>query len=196
MQKPTNTPSTDSTEPKQGQVLLAQGRDHYVQAQYQEALSCLHLAYDACLAQEQAEPTTEGMAAEIANDIGVVYTVQKRWDEAEKWLGEAQQRFGQAGDLEGEAQALGNVGSMYRARGDYQQAAAHLQLSADRFRVVGDHERRAASLRTLSVVRLRQFRPLQAVTAYRAALACNPNPNFVIKLLLKLFDLPFVLYHS
>jgi tetratricopeptide (TPR) repeat protein len=173
-----------------------QGRDHYAQAQYQEALSCLHLAYDACRAQEQADSTAKGLAAEVANDIGVVYTVQRRWIEAEKWLGEAQQRFVEAGDPGGEAQTLGNVGSMYRARGDYQQAAAYLQLSADRFHVVGDDERRAMSLRTLSLVRLRQFRPLQAVIAYRAALACQPNPNFLVKLLLKLFSLPFNLRTS
>jgi tetratricopeptide (TPR) repeat protein len=181
----------DSVDPGQCARLLAQGRTHYAQAQYQEALSCLHLAYDDCLAREQAGHGQEGQEAEIANDLGVVYTVLERWGEAEKWLGEAQQRFVRERDLGGEAQALGNMGSMYRVRGNLKQAAAHLQLSADRFHIVGDAEHRAASLRALSLVRLRQLRPLQAVAAYSAALACQPEPNLAVRLLIKLLDLPF-----
>jgi tetratricopeptide (TPR) repeat protein len=188
---PDQPSSTDSAALGQDVSLLAQGRAHYARAQYQEALSCLHLAYDERLAQEQASRDQEGQAAEIANDLGVVYTVLERWQEAEKWLGEAQQRFVRARDLGGEAQTLGNMGSMYRVRGDLKQAAAYLQLSADRFHVVGDDEHRAASLRALSLVRLRQLRPMQAVAAYSAALACRPEPNLAVRLLIKLLDLPF-----
>jgi tetratricopeptide (TPR) repeat protein len=189
MTEPTNSTS-DSVAPGQQASLLAQGRAHYAQAQYQEALSCLHLAYDAASLPAQPDPVAQGEIAEIANDIGVVYTVLERWQEAEKWLEEAQQRFVANGDLDGEAQTLGNLGSMYRVRRDFRQAAAHLQLCADRFHLVGDDERRAASLRALSVVRLRQLRPLQAVAAYRDALACHPKPNLVVKLLQALFSLP------
>jgi tetratricopeptide (TPR) repeat protein len=171
--------------------LLAQGRAYYAQSEYQEALSCLHLAYDACASQAESDPAAQSEAAEVANDIGVVYTVLQRWPDAEKWLGEAQQRFVQSGDLDGEAQTLGNLGSMYRARRDWRQAAAYLQLAADRFHLVGDDLNRGASLRALSMVRLRQLRPLQAVMAYRDALACHPKPNLLVKLLRAFFDLPF-----
>ena len=116
MKEPTPPSPTDSMASEQGETLLVQGRTYYAQAQYQEALSCLHLAYDACLAQEQATQATTSQAAAIANDIGVVYTVLERWGEAEKWLREAQKRFAQDGDLAGEAQTLGNVGSMYRTK--------------------------------------------------------------------------------
>jgi tetratricopeptide (TPR) repeat protein len=191
MTEPPISPLADNGVSEQSESLLAQGRAHYTQAQYQEALSCLQLAYDAASSQEKPDPDDPGLAAEIANDIGVVYTVLQRWEEAEKWLGEAQERFVRAGDLDGEAQTLGNLGSMYRVRKDLRQASAYLQLSADRFHLVGDDERRSASLRALSAVRLRQFRPLQAVAAYRDALACHPRPNLLVKLLLALFDLPF-----
>lgn len=185
-----NLSPTDNVEPRQGESLLAQGRAYYSQAHYQEALSCLHLAYDAS-GQAQSGPGTQDQAAEIANDIGVVYTVLERWPEAVKWLDEAQRRFVQDGDLDGEAQTLGNLGSMYRVRGDLRQAAAYLQLSAARFHLVGDDERRSASLRALCAVRLRQVRPLQAVAAYRDALTCHPHPNLITKLLVRLFNLPF-----
>jgi tetratricopeptide (TPR) repeat protein len=191
MTEPPVYPTAEKAVSEQSESLLAQGRAYYTQAQYQEALSCLHLAYDAASSQGEPDPDDPGLAAEIANDIGVVYTVLQRWDEAEKWLGEAQERFVRDGDLDGEAQTLGNLGSMYRARRDLRQAGAYLQLAADRFHLVGDDERRSASLRALSAVRLRQFRPLQAVGAYRDALACHPKPNFLVKLLLALFDLPF-----
>jgi len=191
MHAPNPTPSTDSADSGQVASLLAQGRAHYAEAQYQEALSCLHLAYDECRAREKVGHGSESQGAEIANDLGVVYTVLERWRESEKWLEEAQQAFVRARDLGGEAQTLGNLGSMYRVRGDLKRAAAHLQLSADRFHVVGDDEHRAASLRALSVVRLRQLRPLQALTAYSAALACQPEPNLAVRLLIKLLDLPF-----
>ncbi len=149
MNEPITAPM-DGAQPEQGDTLLAQGRAYYAQAQYQEALSCLHLAYDASSADDASsvDEVADGVQmAEIANDIGVVYTVLERWDDAEKWLVEAQQRFVRDGDLEGEAQTLGNMGSMYRVRRAYRQAAAHLQLSADRFHLVGDDVRRSASLR-------------------------------------------------
>jgi len=192
MPDPAVTPFADSAPSGTGETLLAQGRAHYAQAEYQEALSCLHLAYDArTTSQVEPDPDAQDHAAEIANDIGVVYTVLKRWRDAERWLDEALQRFVQSGDLDGEAQTLGNLGSMYRVRGDLGQSAAYLQLSADRFHLVGNDENRAASLRALSMVRLRQLRPLQAVMAYRDALACHSKPNFLVKLLRVLFDLPF-----
>jgi tetratricopeptide (TPR) repeat protein len=196
MSQPTSPAPANSVEPGQEEALLAQGRAYYAQGEYQEALSCLHLAYDVCLSQTLADQATQSRVAEVANDIGVVYTVQERWDEAVKWLGEAQQRFVQDNNIDGEAQTLGNLGSMYRVRGDYRQAAAYLQLSADRFHLVGDNEKRAMSLRALSIVRLRQLRPLWAVAAYCDALACRPNPNLAVKLLIKLLSLPFRLHQG
>jgi tetratricopeptide (TPR) repeat protein len=165
--------------------LLEQGRLYYEQGEFTEALSCLHLAHDRY--RVDGDPA---QVAETANDLGVVYTVLRRWRDAEQWLDQAQQIFGEAGDLAGEAQTLGNRGSMYRARGKWQEAAASLKLSADRFRIVGDSEQRAITLRSLSLVRLRQFRPLQALAAYHAALACLPNPSGFQRFLKAFFGLP------
>jgi tetratricopeptide (TPR) repeat protein len=165
--------------------LLEQGRVYYGRGDFNEALSCLHLAHDRYQVDGQ-----RGQIAETANDLGVVYTVLRRWGEADKWLDQAQRLFGEIGDLSGEAQTLGNRGSMYRARGEWKEAAASLKLAADRFRVVNDGEQRAVTLRSLSLVRLRQFRPMQALAAYHAALECLPNPTLLQKLLKRLFGLP------
>jgi tetratricopeptide (TPR) repeat protein len=123
--------------------LLDQGRLYYGQGEYNEALSCLHLAYDRYRADGE-----RSQIAEVANDLGVVYTVLRRWQEAEKWLDQAQRLFGTLGDLAGEAQTLGNRGSMYGAQGEWQQAAASLKLSADRFRVIDDGEQSAVTLKS------------------------------------------------
>jgi tetratricopeptide (TPR) repeat protein len=165
--------------------LLEQGRLYYGQGEYKEALSCLHLAHD-----RYRVDGAPGQTAEVANDLGVVYTVLRRWEEAEKWLDQAQRLFGETGDLSGEAQTLGNRGSMYRARGEWKEAAASLKLSADRFHAVDDGEQRAATLQSLSMVRLRQFRPMQALAAYYAALECQPHPTWFQKFLKTLFGLP------
>jgi len=169
----------------EAESLLEQGRAYYGQGEFKEALSCLHLAHD----RYQADGNRRQIA-EAANDLGVVYTVLRRWKDAEQWLDQAQQLFGEIGDLAGEAQTLGNRGSMHRARGEWREAAASLKLSADRFQVAGDGEQRAATLRSLSLVRLRQLRPMQALAAYHAALECLPNPTWFQKFLKWLFGLP------
>jgi tetratricopeptide (TPR) repeat protein len=182
----TDSAFTGGSEPDPGLQLLEQGRTHYGQGEYNEALSCLHMAYDAYRADGHT-----GHVAEVANDIGVVYTVLERWQEAQQWLSESQRLFVSEGDYGGEAQTLRNIGSMYRVQGDLGQAAAHLQLSADRFHLVGDEDRRSATLSALSAVRLRQLRALQALAAYQGALDCHPNPGPLRRSLRVLLDLPF-----
>ncbi|MBN1583232.1 MAG: tetratricopeptide repeat protein [Anaerolineae bacterium] len=199
MQEQTPTPDLDPKEldpenldPKNveqdGEEMLArleQGRLCYRQGEYQDALSHLIAVHAHHLAEHD-----ENLTAEVANDIGVVYTVMQRWQEAEQSLDEAYNLFTKLQDYNGEAQTLGNLGSLFRAKGDLKTAAANLQLSADRFHLVGDNERRAMTLKVLSMVRLSQFRFLQALAAYDAALACNPAPSGWQKFLRKLFAIP------
>jgi tetratricopeptide (TPR) repeat protein len=149
-----------------------------------EALSHLQRAHDAF----REDDNLDGIA-EAANDVGVLYTVLRRYGEAEAWLREAQRRFVELEDYDGEAQTLGNLGSMYQSKGDLKEAAANLQLAADRFHLDGNNEQRSSTLKVLSLVRLRQFRFLQAVAAYEAALACHPHPTVFHRLLRRLFGL-------
>ncbi len=167
------------------QSRVDEGRLCYRQGEYEEALSHLQAAYQHYQAKGRQE-----QVAEMVNDIGVIYTVLRQWSEAEKSLNEAHHLFTQLQDYNGEAQTLGNLGSMFRARGDLKQAAANLQLAADRFHLVGDDERRGMTLKVLSMVRLSQFRLLQALAAYDAALACHPNPSAWIKFLRRIISIP------
>jgi tetratricopeptide (TPR) repeat protein len=175
----------DETPKSEAQELAEQGRLFYRQGELDEALSQMQRAFELYQAQQDRSGV-----AETANDIGVLYTVLQRHQEAEKWLYEAHRLFVEMQDYDGEAQTLGNLGSMFRARGDLKQAAANLQLAVDRFHLVGDDERRSATLKVLSMVRLRQFRFLQALAAYDAALACHPKPTALHKLLRRIISLP------
>jgi tetratricopeptide (TPR) repeat protein len=167
------------------EALAREGRELYRQGDFEAARVRLYEAYEAF-----KDAGDLNGVAETANDVGVLYTVQQHYAEAESWLLQAQSRFVDLQDYEGEAQTLGNLGSLCQARGDLQQAAAYLQQAADRFHLVGDDEKRSATLRVLSIVRLRQMRFLQALAAYEAALACHPRQNAFRRLLRRIFGLP------
>jgi tetratricopeptide (TPR) repeat protein len=169
----------------EAQELAERGRQLYRHGDLDEALTFLHQAYGA-----YKDSGNQSGVAEAANDLGVLFTVMQRFSEAETWLREAHRLFVDAQDYDGEAQTLGNLGSMYEAQGDLKQAAANLQQASDRFHLVGDDERRSATLKVLSKVRLRQFRLLQALAAFEAALACQPNPSAFSRFLERLFSLP------
>jgi tetratricopeptide (TPR) repeat protein len=167
------------------EVLAERGRGLYEQGDLEEALTCLHQAYGL----HKDEGNQNGVA-EAANDLGVLFTRMRRFSEAETWLREAHRLFVEMQDYDGESHTLANLGSMYKEQGDLKQAAANLQQASDRFHLVGDDERRSATLKALSQVRLRQFRLLQALAAYEAALACQPNPTAFTRFLQRLFALP------
>jgi tetratricopeptide (TPR) repeat protein len=167
------------------QELTDQGRLSYRQGELSEALSYLRRAHE----QYRASDDAVGVA-EAANDIGVLYTVMRRYKEAERWLNDAYELFVSMRDLGGEAQTLGNLGSLAQAKRDLKEAAAYLQQAADRFHLVGDDERRSATLKILSMVRLRQLRFLQALAAYETALLCLPHPTIWQKVLRYVLSLP------
>jgi tetratricopeptide (TPR) repeat protein len=175
----------DSAGKTLAQELTDQGRLSYRQGELSEALSYLQRAQE----QYRAGNDIVGVA-EAANDIGVLYTVMRRYGEAERWLNDSYELFVGLQDLGGEAQTLGNLGSLARAKHDLKEAAAYLQRAADRFHLVGDDERRSATLRILSMVRLRQLRFLQAVAAYETALTCKPHPTIWHKILRFILSLP------
>lgn len=168
-----------------GQALAERGRTLYRQGDLEEALSHLHQAHKA-----YKQEGNLSNIAEASNDLGVLYTVLRRYGEADAWLREAQRCFVEVQDYDGEAQTLGNLGSMYQSQGELKQAAANLQLAADRFHLVGDDEKRSETLKVLSMVRLRQFRFLQALAAFEAALACHPHPTILHRLLRRILGLP------
>jgi tetratricopeptide (TPR) repeat protein len=153
-------------------ALHEEGLRHYQAGRYDEAAACFAAARDLFAATGDALA-----AAEMKNDLGVVYRAQHRWDEAATAFTTAQRDFEQLGDRTGAGQALGNLGSLYFARGQLNRAASYLQQAITNLRQAGEHELESDTLRLLSSVRLRQRRWLEALVIYEAALTCLPRPS-------------------
>ncbi|MBC7251466.1 MAG: tetratricopeptide repeat protein [Anaerolineae bacterium] len=167
-------------------ALHAEGLRHYHAGKYDEAAACFAAARDLFAVAGDALA-----AAEMRNDLGVVYRAQQRWEEAEAAFTKAQQKFAELGDKGREGQALGNLGSLYFARGQLDKAASSLALAAECLQEAGEHELESHTRRLLSQVFLRQRRWLEALFAYEKALACLPHPSLGRRLLL--FLLRFLL---
>ena len=104
MEEPAIDSPSDSTATDEPQSWVDEGRTHYRQGEYELALSCMNRAYERYVENDDSSPL-----AEIANDLGVVYTVLRQWNQAEKWIADAQTKFAEMGDYDGEAQTLGNM---------------------------------------------------------------------------------------
>ena len=93
-------------------------------------------------------------------------------------------------DADGQAQALGNLGSHYKASGQLEKAAQHFKDALTLFRQLGDSQAESITWRALSTVRLRQRRWLEAVLAYDSSLTCLKQLSLGQRLLHLLLGLP------
>lgn len=152
------------TEP---QILREEGLRHYRQGALNEAIACFVEAHSLYI-----EKGDQHGAAEMLNNLGVIYSQQQRWSEATETLEEAHQAFISMGDTDGQAQILGNLGSLYRASGQLEKAAQHLTDALTLFHRLGDRQAEGITWRALSTVRLRQGRWLEAILAYDSSLRC------------------------
>lgn len=152
------------TEP---QILREEGLRQYQQGALDEAIACFSEAHSLYL-----EKGDKHSAAEVLNNLGVIYYQKKRWPEAAETLEKAHQTFVAIEDNNGQAQALGNLGSLYRARGQLEKATQYFKDAISLFHQLGDSHAESVTWHTLSTVRLRQRRWLEAILAYDSGLAC------------------------
>jgi tetratricopeptide (TPR) repeat protein len=170
------------TEPR---VLREEGLRRYRQGALDEAIACFgqaHLLY--------IEKGDQHSAAEVLNNLGVIYHQQERWPEAAEALEEAHQAFIAMKDADGQAQTLGNLGSLYRASGQLEKAAQHLKDALALFHQLGDSQGERVTWRALSIIRLRQRRWLEAILAYDSSLTCLKRLSLGQRLLHLLLGLP------
>src|SRR5262245_53827261 len=92
----------------------------------------------------------EGQAAEMLNNLGVVYQRLARWDDAIRALTEASAIFARLNLREQEAQATGNLGSLLISRGERKRGMGLLQEAVGMFRALGKRELQSTTLRALS----------------------------------------------
>lgn len=149
----------------------AEGLRLFREKSYGEARKAFETAVTAY--QRQDDPLGE---AEMLNNLGVIHRLQKDREAAAEALQRAAALFREAGDVNRQAQALGNLGDLYAAeRSTREQAAVYYQDAAERFAQSGDPARQSQVLRALSLMRLRQGRWMGAMMRMEESLAVKPR---------------------
>lgn len=134
------------TEESTAQGLKEEGLRLFNEGLYDEAAARFGQAQERFIAEGN-----EVEAAEMINNLGVIYRVQAKWDEAIAALDEAKAAFVRLGDRSREAQTLGNLGGLYASKGERDKAVACLQQAADIFAELGDVQRQGETLQALGV---------------------------------------------
>jgi tetratricopeptide (TPR) repeat protein len=115
----------------------------------------------------------ERKAAQVANDLGVVYSLTGRLDRARMLFAEAQTVFEKEGDTAGLARAIGNQAQMMNKAGDKEEAAKGYLRAAELFARAGDREDEYHTYRALSQMELQRGRWLEALATFDRALAAK-----------------------
>lgn len=146
------------------------------------------------LEREHAEAegnSVRDKAALASNDLGVVYTLLGRLEDARAALGQAQQSFLELNDPAGQGRATGNLAQVEENAGNPKAAGALFMQAADLL-----HEGRAfadeyTTRKRLSGFYLSQGATMQALNENAKALAVKPDANAWDKLLSWIYAVPF-----
>lgn len=121
-----------------------EGRKLQREYKYQEAIQ----QYQACLQPE----TTPSQRAALHILIGNCFLGLSELEEAEGHYREAETAAREAGDKEGLAAALGNIGLIYHTRGELDKALDYHQQSLKIHREIGQKEGEASALGNIGIV--------------------------------------------
>lgn len=162
---------------EQGLTLFAQGeRDQALQS-FQEAAEAYGLSGDI------------GARAEMQNNMGVIYRLQRKWDAAGQSLTEAARDFAEVGDDSKHAQALGNLGDLEASQGHYRAAGQYYSDAAEIFARVGDRQKQSQVLRAYALAELRRRAWISSLNLMTQSLNVSPNPSLLQRVGLRFFRL-------
>lgn len=134
----------------------------------------------ALLEKERAEAQANGDAENAAlasNDLGVVYLLLNRSDEARTALNQAQELFVQLNDSAGRGRASGNLAQLEERAGNAEAAGALYMQAADLLHEGNAFADEYTTRRRLSRFYLSRGATLQSLSETSKALAVKPNPN-------------------
>jgi len=130
------------------------------------------------------------LAAEMGNNLCVVFLKAERPQEALKSVEGTPALFLENGDEKGAGIAFGNLASALEACGAFKEAEDALHQAADRFRAQGEEELLLYTQRSLSQLQLRQGRALEAISSMQSGLEGQRKPGLKNRLLRSLFKIP------
>lgn len=160
------------------QALKQEGLRLFYEGLYDEALTRFKQAQERLAAEGN-----EGEAAEMINNMGVIYRLQGRWDEAIAALEEARAVFVRLGDRSREAQTLGNLGGLYASKHEREKAKECLRQAADIFAALGDEQRYGETLIALGVQEWKTGDRWGGFATYEAGLQALEKPTITQKTL-------------
>ncbi len=141
---------------------------------------------------EALQNTTEDSrgAAEIYNDLGVIYQKLEDYPAAHQALDEADARFLALDDKKGQAQALGNRAALYEAEGQLEEAVETYKESAVMLEEVGESEMAMYVWQAVSRLRTKQGQYIAAIGAYEEGVSHMPKSSFKRKVLEQILKAP------
>jgi tetratricopeptide (TPR) repeat protein len=132
-------------------------------------------------------------AAEIYNDLGVVYQKLEDYAAAYQALDEAEARFTALADKKGQAQTLGNRAAVLEAEDELDEAVEMYKISAHMLEEVGESEMAMYVWQAVSKIRTRQGQYIAAIGAYEEGVSNMPKKSFKRKVLERILKTPATL---
>lgn len=169
-----------------GLALYEQGKQLYEAGSLEEAVKSFQRA--------RTEFLTSGdlaHAAEVGNDLGVVYYRVGRRAEASQVLEDALALYERLNDVRGQAKASGNLAQVFNHAHATEQAEKYYTRAADLFHQIGERTLEYDTHRALSHMLLMKGRFIESVAAYDRALAAKGGAG----LLRFLLQIPLRLLH-
>lgn len=157
-----------------GEALYSQAKKLYDEANPTEAMTLYEQARAAFLAEGNAL-----LAARAANDLGVVYHLLGRHDDARKIFTETLASFEQLDDVLGQAKAVGNLASLQERAGDRVGAEQNYLRAGELFHQIGEKTFEYDTYRALSQLQLAGGRWLEALATFDRALAAKGGSRFL-----------------
>lgn len=135
-------------------------------------------------------PTGSSKAAEICNDLGVVYRELDDYKSAHQSLDQAMNLFTQLDDAKGQAQTLGNRAAVLEAEEKLEDAVEMYKKSAAMFEDLGENDMAMYVWQAVSRLRTGQRQYIAAIGAYEEGVANMPKSSFKRKVLEKILKAP------
>jgi tetratricopeptide (TPR) repeat protein len=165
--------------------LSKQGQKAYQAKRWDEAVSHFERARDIYLHENN-----ELLAAEMANNLCVVFLQSDRPQEALNSVEGTPELFLKKGDEKAAGIAYGNLASAFKACGAFKEAEDALRQAADRFRALGEDDLLLYTQRSLSELQLRQGRAFEALSSMQSGLDVQKKPGLKNRFLRSLFKIP------
>lgn len=121
--------------------------------------------------------------AEMFNNMGVIYRMDRKWQKAEDSLMKAKSLFSELRDDVRLAQVLGNLGDLKARQRKFGEAEQFYSESSVLLKASGQYQKQADVLRALSIMQIRQRSWWAAVDTLNKSLKVRPHPSLLQRLL-------------